>query len=406
MKDYIHKENCRLCGGSLFKLVMSLGNSSLANELVDEDLEQDTFPLDLFRCELCGHYQLLDVVSPDRMFKHYLYVSGTSKLMRDHFANYAETIVKDLRLKSDDLVCDIGSNDSTLLKAFAKNNVKVIGVEPAENLAAQSNKEGIRTISKFFSVDVAKEIVKDFGKASVVTSNNCFAHLDDMRGFVEGVKEMLADDGVFVFENAYLLDMLKTNDFSQVYHEHVGYFGLMPLKLFFRTLGMIIFDAQLIDIHGGSIRFFVAKDGSREIKPSVAKIIKDEEDSDVYNPSLDFTNKDFHCNNLITKVKLKERLLTLKGQGKTIAGAFASAKSTTLLHYFEIGKDILDCIFDDAPEKIGKLSSGKHIPILPFSALSEKSPDYVLILSYNFTDFVIKKHSDYKGTWIVLFPEI
>ena len=397
MKHVTERASCRLCSNKSFNSILNLGYSALANDFIcDKNTKQETYPLHLHQCQDCGLFQLLDIVNPELMFSEYIYKSGTSQVMRDHFNKYANDVVDFLNLQPDDLVVDLGSNDGTLLKAFKQRGMCVVGVEPASNLADAANGEEIETINSFFNIEVATNIVNEFGKAKLVTMNNCLAHLDNIDEIIAGVKELLDDDGVFIFENAYFMDSLKTNDFSQVYHEHLSYFTVKPLYEYFIKQGMTLYRVEKQNIHGGSIKCFVRQIGIEETSENVQKILNEEE-----NIKTSFQE---NVKSLSTKLKLK--LKVLKGKGKSIAGVCAAAKSTTLLHYCDIGTEILDCIFDDASDKQGKFSPGKNIPILPFSDLKEKNPDYLLILSYNFTELMINKYPEYKGKWITCFPEV
>ncbi len=394
------RDNCRLCHSRMLDLVLSLGSSALANQFVsDPDIKQNEFPLDLFQCKGCDHFQLLDIVDPEIMFSNYLYVSGTSRKMQYHFRNYACSIVSEKNLDENDLVVDIGSNDSTLLKWFDKLEVKTVGVEPAVNLARKSNEDGIKTYNDFFNKDLAQKIINNHGKASVITCNNVFAHADNLDEIVLGVKKLLKDNGVFIFEVSYFNDVMKTNDFSQIYSEHVSFHTISPLFHFFKRHDMKLFDVKKIDIHGGSIRCYVRKYSSSRF-------------SDLYEPLLMIergTEKSllnsFVNNTQNIKTKLKNKLLEYKRQGKKISGVLAAAKSTTFLHYCDIGPDILDYIYDDAREKVGLYSPGKKIKIKPFSDLPKDNPDYLLVLSYNFADIIVKNHPEFKGTWVVPLPE-
>lgn len=402
MEKIRHRNDCRLCHQENISLIHSFSNSTLANELVSNpNQQQDEFPLDLYQCDDCGLFQLLDVVNPELMFKDYIYVSGTSQVMRDHFKSYAEQILELIKYKitsPNSLVVDIGANDSTLLK-YLKNKARVVGVEPASNLATKSNAEGILTINDFFNVEVAKSIIKDHGKAEIVTCNNCLAHLDNVDEIILGVKELLTDDGTFVFENAYFIDTIKTRDYSQIYHEHVSMFSINPLDIYFKKHGMTIVKIEHQDIHGGSIRVFVKNKIVEQPQEVLDFIYEEEMWLTDYVIDASIINYTYIAN------KLKNRLIELKQQGKTIAGVTASAKSTSFLHYANIGNDLLDFICEDSA-KIGKYSSGKHIPIVSFDDIYIKKPDYLVMLSYNFVDSIMKKHINFEGTWVIPLPEL
>lgn len=401
---YVRKDYCRLCKNKNLKSILDLGQSVLANEFVDDpDIVQETYPLELFQCKDCFLFQLLDVVDPELMFKNYLYVSGTSELIRQHFEKYAEDVCYEYWLQNEPLpipwrglFVDIGSNDSTLLKQVKGYNV--IGVEPAKNLADKSNEEGIVSINDFFNVKTAKEIVANHGKADIITCNNCLAHLDNVDEVVEGVKELIAENGIFVFENAYFGSTFSNNDFSQIYHEHVSYFTKLPLIKYFTSKGMTVYKIEDNYNHGGSIRVFV-KNKIENNKDLLDKTIYEEQFINENNINLLIDNIKF------IKEDINKQLTKLRLEGKSIVGITASAKSTTFLHYCDIGNLLLDYICDDAKEKQNKLAPGKHIPIKPFSEIFKTRPDYLLILSFNFINAVMKKFEYIPLNWIIPFPE-
>jgi hypothetical protein len=404
----IRRNNCRLCSSTEIKLIYSLGSSALANDFVsDPNIAQNTYPLDLYQCSDCGHFQLLDIVDPEILFRNYCYVSGTSKLMRQHFRNLACSIVSEFDLDKD-LVVEIGSNDGTLLGWFKALGIPFLGVEPATNLANQCNERGLTTINAFFNTQTAKQILDYYDPPKIIIANNIFAHADDLSEIVNAVKLLMRKDGVFIFEVSYFADVIETGDFSQIYHEHCSFHSIKPLISFFLQHQMTMFRVERIPTHGGSIRVYVRNNDANQSwdDGSDLKFANQETLDGLYD--LKKPSSIFHT---FTKrieqvgVDLKSHLTKLKQEGKTIAAAGASAKSTTLLHHYDIGIETLDFIADDAPEKQGFFSPGKKIPILPFNAIYDKKPDYLLILSYNFTDFLIQKHNKYEGTWIIPFPE-
>lgn len=406
------RSDCRLCHSTNLKLVLQLEPSALANAFVsDLTIEQDKFPLDLFNCLDCGHYQLLDVVDPSILFKHYLYVSGTSKLMRRHFRNYACSVVSEFDLDDDDLLVEIGSNDGTSLKWFKTLGIKVLGIDPAENLAVKATQEGITTIPSFFNRKVANQIINEYGKASVVVANNVFAHADDLDEIVLGVKELLKENGVFIFEVSYFKDVILSGDFSQIYHEHTSYHTVLPLYSFFKKHDMQLYKIERVDSHGGSIRCFVSNKFDNNVLSSshndASFFIEQESKFGLYSINEPWSGVNKFIENIEkNKEDLNKLLIELKQSGKKISGVAASAKSTTFLHHYNIGTELLDYICDDAPEKIGLFSPGKHIPIVPFSKIYEDNPDYLLILSFNFVDSIITRHPNFKGKWIVPLPEL
>src|SRR5215469_16163821 len=256
--DLCHRrKTCRLCGGPRLISVLELAPTPPANAFVPrEELgkTQQRFPLDVFFCEDCTHAQLLDVVDPSVLFENYVYVSGTSPSFVAHFESYARGIMEQFRPQPGGLVLDIGSNDGTLLRFFQKAGMKVLGIDPARNIAQEATRNGIPTLATFFNPQLAKQLRGEHGPASVITANNVFAHIDNLEGVVEGIRTLLAPDGVFVFEVSYLSDVFEKTLFDTIYHEHLDYHSVKPLVPFFRRLGMELIEAQRVSSHGGSLR--------------------------------------------------------------------------------------------------------------------------------------------------------
>jgi hypothetical protein len=290
---------------------------------------------------------------------------------------------------------DIGSNDGTFLKAFQSNN-RILGIDPAENIVADANKNNIFTIAKFFNFKTAKFIKSYFGKAKVISCNNVFAHNDNLSDIVLGVKELLHDDGLFVFENTYLIDMYSKCIFDIIYHEHIHQHSIKPLCKFFNKFGMDIYNVERLFNHGGSIRVYVCNSGMRKIENIVNELCKLEE-----NDKLDYFKSKFET----LKSTIYNRLTELKNQGKKIAIYGVPAKATTLMYAFKLDKSLIDFAVDDAILKQGLFTPGKQIPIYSPDMLYTENPDYVLILGWNFADSIIKNHSNFKGKWIIPMPE-
>ncbi len=386
---------CRLCKIRLKKPVLSLGKTALANEFLKEPLVQDEFPLDICQCDGCGHYQLSESVDAERLFRHYLYVAGTSPVNVKHFADYALDCVERFRLKPGDLVVDIASNDGTLLKEFAKLGMRVLGVDPAVNLAEQATADGIETIPEFFDYKLALKIVRKHGKAALVTANNVLAHTDTLQEIGKGVKFLLDYEAAFVFEVSYFKDVVEKNLFDTIYHEHTSYHLVAPLVCFFENLGMCFFDVAHIPNHGGSIRGFV-RNGPEYCKASIMAAVISEVPLLTKNAMGKFQAE-------IERVKtdLLAQLQAHKEQGKTIAVYGMPAKATTLSYVFSLDAELISFAVDDAPLKQGTFSPGKHIPILPSSAIYERKPDVLLVLAWNFAESIMKTHAAFPGEWIV-----
>lgn len=399
MNDVRKLSSCRLCKNKNLKKALSLGSSPLANSFLTKkllDQPESFFPLEINFCPRCGHLQLGHAVSPDLLFKNYLYVSSTSNVFIKHFEDYAKSVYDKFKLNKKSLVIDVGSNDGVLLKPFKKLGTKILGIDPAEEIAKKATKEGIKTLPIYFDKKTAAQIAKDYGYADVVTANNVFAHVYDIDEVTGAVYLLLKKNGVFVIEVPYLVDFLQKNLFDTIYHEHLSYFSLKPLVVFFEKHGMKIFDVEKVDSHGGSIRIFVKKkEGKYKINASVKKFIKGEEKLGLF---LFKTYVEFRNKIKKNKVKLIKILNELKSQGKTIVGYGAPAKGNTLLNYFGIGNDILDYIVDDSPLKQNLYTPGTHIPVVSSDRLEKSKPDYILILAWNFAEPIMEKLSYLKET--------
>lgn len=402
MKVIVKKTTCRACKGTRLIKVFSFGPTPLANEFLSKeqlDEPEEFYPLDVYFCGNCHFLQLGHVVSPAVLFKNYVYVSSTSPVFVRHFHEYAHSLIHRFRLHNSSLVVDIGSNDGILLKPLKEHNIRVLGIEPARNIAARANRDGIQTIDRFFSVKLAQDIKKKYGEASVVTANNVFAHIDDLDEVVEGVKILLTKGGVFVIEAPYLVDFIEKNYFDLVYHEHLSYLAVTPLQALFERLGMEVFDVQKVPVHGGSIRVFIQKKGGNNKKTrrvSQFFALEKKHRLDIVETFFTFADKV-----RVNKAKLVSLLTKLKHQGKSIASYGAPAKGNTLLNYFGIGPDYIDYIVDDSPWKQGLFTPGTHIPVVSPSILQQKKPDYILILAWNFAKSIMEK---LQGPFILPVP--
>ena len=404
------RTTCRLCASDNLSLAISLAPTPLANAFVPEeriDQEQAIYPLDVFFCHECSHAQLLDIVDPRVLFEHYIYVSGTSQVFVKHFAEYAESVIKRFGLGPDDLVIDIGSNDGTLLSFFKAAGIRVLGVDPAREIAAAASSRGVETINGFFSQDLARKLVRERGQAKVITANNVFAHIDDLGDVLDGIKTLLAPSGVYIFEASYLLDVWEKTLFDVIYHEHLDYHSVKPLRRFLDRHGFELIEVTRVDSHGGSLRATTQlKGGPHPVDASVDDAIRHEESIGLDQLS---TLQAFASRVNRLKEDLQTLLKDMKAQGKRIAGFGAPAKATTLMYHFEIGPNLIDFIVDDSPLKQGLFSPGMHIPVVPSSAIAEHRPDLLLILAWNFAPSIIEKNAEFRrggGKFIVPVPNL
>ncbi len=403
---FVQRTDCRLCGSTDLREVLSFGDTPLANAYRSTaDTTPEVFaPLVVNFCNSCKLVQLRDVVDPEVLFRNYLYVSGTSPSFVAHFAEYAKTVKERFALDKDSLVVDVGSNDGVLLSKFKALGTRILGIDPAENIAAEATRNGVPTVPKFFTPHTAHELAAEHGKAHVITANNVFAHMDDVAGFVEATKTLLREDGAFIFEVQYLKDLVEKNLFDIVYHEHLLYYHVTPLLPFFEKLGLRVFDVEPVRTHGGSIRVFVGwANGPHATAPRLGELLSQE--TALNDPSI---YEAFAKRVAENRTKLLAMLKDIKEKGKRVVGYGAPAKATTLCYAFGIDSSILDYIVDDAPLKQGLLMPGTHVPIKSPSALYEDKPEYCLILAWNFAEPIMKNHARFVeegGKFIVPMPE-
>lgn len=402
----IRKMQCAICQKETLYKFLSLGHQPPSNSfLKKEDLNKPEiyYPLDVYYCETCGLVQLGYAVNPETLFKEYVYTTGTNNSLVKNFIELVEKLVKKFKLTKNDFAIDIGSNDGTLLKGYLKYNIKILGVEPS-SAADIAIREMVPTIKEFFNKKTALKIEKNYGKAKVITAANVFAHVRDLISFVEGVKELLTDNGVFVLESHYLLNLLTDMQWDSIYHEHLRYYNLKSLIYLFNKFDMDLFDAERIITHGGSIRVYVCKKGAYSKSNNIKKLMEMEEGNGLYkkNTYLEFGKKVFEH-----KIKLQEMLRTIKKKGKKIVGIGAPAKGNTLLNYCNITQDIMDYIVEKSDLKIGLYTPGMHIKVVSEDLLFKEQPDYALMLSWNIADEIISKlkKMGYKGKIIVPIPK-
>ncbi|MFY9462908.1 MAG: class I SAM-dependent methyltransferase [Candidatus Sungiibacteriota bacterium] len=401
-------EYCRGCKGTVFECILSLGVQPPANAFLrqeDSKKSELAFPLDVYFCRDCALVQLRDIVSPELLFKNYVYVSSTSPTFVSHFRLFAEAVVRRFRLGSQSFVIDIGSNDGILLRPFQAIGIRVLGVDPAEQIAAAASAAGIETLPHFFTPDMARDIGARRGQAAIITATNVFAHINDLDAIGEGVKILLETEGVFIIEAPYLVDFLEQNLFDTVYHEHLSYFSVSSLNILLERLGMKIIDVEKTESHGGSLRVFAAhKNANHAVSDGVNRFLHDERAAGLHTLAV---YEDFAQRVEQNKIQLTALLKQIKAEGKTIAGYGAPAKGNTLLNYFGIGAETLDYIADDSEWKQGLYTPGTHIPVVSGKKLEEKKPDYILILAWNFADPIMKKlewFSSTGGKFIIPVP--
>lgn len=399
----IRNKTCRMCESKNFDLVINLGQHPLVNSLVpkkDIKKKDPTFSIKVLQCKACKLVQIKDVIDANEIYKNvdYLYFSSDMPKLDKYFKPYANDLKKRF-LKKNDFVVEIGSNDGIMLNFFKKDH-KILGVDPATNVVLRSIKKNIPAIPLFFTSSVGRKISNEWGKAKLIYGNNCIAHLNDLKDLMKGVQLLLDKDGVFIIECNYWGGMVKNTNYSLIYHDHFSYFSILPWIKFSKKYGLKPFDAVVTPAQGGSLRLFLSKNKKRTTT-RYRKLINEEKRSKLNTLKTSI----MYRNNVISvSTKLRNLILSLKKEGKKIAGYGAAAKGMTILKCSNIGKE-LDYFVDDSPAKQGFYSPVDHIPIISRKVANKKLPHYFIILAPNYSDIIIEKEKNFLksgGKFIVL----
>lgn len=402
-------KHCRICKGSSLQPYLDLGFTPAADSFIREQgLQQPEvhYPLVVYLCHDCGMSQLGYTVPPDILYQHdYPYESSTTRAGRTHFFDFAASVVNRFHLGPENLAIDIGSNVGVLLDGFKTKGCRILGIEPSANISATAIGRGIETINDFISPKLATQVVKSHGKASVVTTTNVFAHIDDLDDFMRAIDTLLDDKGVLIIEAPHFLKLLKNLEYDTIYHEHLLYIAVRPLNRLFNRFGFEAVDVEEIGIHGGSIRIYVSRTGAYPVTKALTDMIATEEKNHIF----DFDRlSQFSQDVALHRTKLTTLLRSLKAEGASLVGVSAPAKGMTLLNYCHIGPELLDFMTEKSRLKIGLYTPGTHIPIFPDSSLIEHQPDYALLLAWNFADEIIENLKEYRekgGKFIIPIPE-
>ncbi len=398
---------CRSCGYQELQSFLSLGRTPLANALLTEaqlDQPEDTYPLELVFCSQCTLVQLTESISPEKLFRDYVYFSSFSDTMLQHAEAISSALIGSKNLGAQNLVIEVASNDGYLLQYYQREGIPVLGIEPAQNIARVAEEYGIRTINDFFSQTLAERLRGEGYKADVIHANNVLAHVPDLNGFVSGLRQLLKEDGFVVVEVPYVYDMITHCEFDTVYHEHLSYFSLSALNELFARNGLTVQRVEQLAIHGGTLRLYAGH--AAEQDQSVTELLSDEKCRGLENVHF---YKGFGERVEWLRDELVSLLHALKERGSRIAAYGASAKGATLLNYCRLGREVLDYVVDRSTVKQGLYTPGTHLKIYAPEKLLEDAPDYVLLLTWNFAGEIYEQQVEYRkrgGRFIVPVPSV
>jgi len=398
---------CRVCENSFNKFI-DFGMMPIANSFKSKiESNEENFPMSIGFCKVCMIVQLLHQPDPKKMFhENYAFLSSTSSYMKEHFNRLANQVIKDKKLNDTSFVVEIGCNDGILLENFKDKKIKSLGIEPSQNVAEIAKSKGINVISDFFNQKVAINITKEFQKADVVLSANVICHIPDINSIFSGIKKLIKNDGIFIFEEPYLLDIINKNSFDQIYDEHVFLFSVMSVSFLAKKhdLELIFVEHQIT--HGGSMRYTIGHKNKNRIDESVFRQIDLEKKSGLH---LEKSYLNFEEKIKTIKSELVNLLNTLKSKNKKVVGYAATSKSTTLINYCGITSEILPVIYDTTPNKYNTFSPGANIPIRPYSEFHDSKPDYVLLFAWNHSKEIMLKEEGFmkkNRKWITYVPEV
>jgi methylation protein EvaC len=400
--------SCRFCSASTVR-VADFGTMPIANNFVSSpDLDRYRFQLTAAFCEECSLFQLEKQPEPSMMFHaEYPFFTGLSSAMSEHFRKMLIDSLGDVQKSvSEAFVVEIGSNDGTLLSNLVPMGIRHLGIDPSSNVVELSKAKGVEAVVEFFNLKTATKVLESHGKADLILAANVICHIPNLKDFAEAISLLLDENGRFIFEEPYAGDVLEKTSYDQFYDEHVYIFSCISVSNIFGKYGLELVDAIHQDTHGGSMRYVLAPKGSRKVSNRVVDLLKSEisqglAKSDVY--------LEFGLNCILRKAELKNLLNSLKSAGKSIAGYAATSKSTTVLNFCDIGPELISYISDSTPEKQGRLTPGKYIPVVNPEEMRLARPDYLVLFAWNHEREVLAKEKELtdSGTkWIRFVPKV
>jgi C-methyltransferase-like protein/putative zinc binding protein/methyltransferase family protein len=402
-------DRCRVCGSSGMVRYLDMGATPLANSYLTVqalDQPEPVSELALQICVKCGLSQLTRVVDRDLMFRNYLYVSSTTQTFRDHCAELAATAMKTAAAAPGDWALDIASNDGLLLSCFKSLGMRVVGVDPARNLAAEAAARGIPTVAEYWSPSIARNVVESYGRPKTITATNVLAHVDDVHEFAEAVEIALDPHGILVVEVPYVIDFIERDEFDTAYHEHLSYFGLHPIRELLRAHDLDVFDvSHFPDIHGGTIRVFASRTATRPSSSRVTAML-DRERAFGMTESANYVAFGERVRQNMSE--LAHLLKTLRSEGKRIWAYGASAKGNTLMNFSGMKAETIPMVVDDNPKKWGLYTPGARMRIVGPAELAAGEVDHLLLLAWNFESEIVKRSraAGYRGSYVRPVPAV
>ena len=404
-----HINKCQICNSNKLNLILDLGHQPLCDTLLTKEMlnqPETTYPLRMFWCEECSLAQLDYCVDGNVVFHpDYPYRTGVTKELVEYLNSMSNSLISKYNLKHNDLIVDLGSNDGTLLAGFKEHGMKVLGVEPT-NISKIANQSGIETVQKFFTADIADEVKTKYGGASMIIATNMFAHMASIGEVMSGIEALLKDDGVFVFENHYLLDVIQGGQFDTIYHEHLRTYSLKSLIKLFSYYDFTITDVERGSRYGGNIRVHVTKGKNRPVSENVTTLLDLEEDSGLYKLE---TYRKFAERVKKAKKDFVNFLLKVKNDGKTVVANSCPGRSVTLLNYYGVDTDLIPYIAEQPTSlKLGMFLPGKLIPVINNEILVKEQPDYVILLAWHYAEPIMEqlRIRGLKSNFVIPLPDL
>ena len=388
---------------------MSFGRMPIANGFLSPDqfINEYFFELQVAFCPDCGMVQLAEQVDPVKMFhEEYAFFSSTSTRMATHFKQLADMVMKDYIKTTDPFVVEIGSNDGIMLQHFANAGFRHLGIEPSQNVAQVATDKGIQTVCKFFDESVAQEMVKEKGQVDAFLGANVMCHIPNLHSVFEGIRTLLKKDGVLIFEDPYLGDIVEKTSYDQIYDEHVFYFSVKSISYLAKNHDLELVDVIPQNVHGGSMRYVISHKGAITVSDNVTRQLAKEEALGIHKSETYFR---LRYNIEQSRDRLIEMLNNLKKQNKRVVGYGATSKSTTVINYCGITTDLVEFISDTTPIKQGMFSPGMHIPVRHYKEFTKNYPDYALLFAWNHAEEIMAKEQNFYsagGKWLVYVPKV